>query len=98
MRIVPPADKERSRANFLHAVGDDIDRVLGLFALMGNEAIGETEETHRLRPQSQLRARLSRFHLAESRQPLRRVGLAVRMRTGAVADDDDLCSHSLPAS
>ena len=48
MGIMPPADKERSRANFLHAVGDDIDRVLGLFAFMGNEAIGKTEEKHLL--------------------------------------------------
>src|ERR1700728_2838999 len=98
MGIVPPADKERSRANFPHAVGDDLDRPLGLFAFIGNEPIGKTEEMHLLGPQSQLGARLSCFHLAESRQSLRRVGLAVRMGTGTVADNDDFSSHSLPAS
>ena len=97
MRIVSPADKKRSCADFPHAINDDANRALGLFAFMRNEAIGQAEEKHILRLQPELRARLFRFLLAESHQSLRRIGFAVRMRAGAVADDDDLPPQSLPA-
>ena len=53
MGIVSPADKKRSGANFPHAISDGVNRALGLFAFMGNEAIGETEEKHILRLQAQ---------------------------------------------
>ena len=65
MGIVSPADKKRSRADFPHAISDDADRALGLFAFTRNKAIGETEEEHILRSQPQLRARLSCLLLAE---------------------------------
>ena len=42
MGIVPPADKEGSGADFPHTISDGANRALGLFAFMGNEAIGET--------------------------------------------------------
>ena len=67
MRIVSPADKKRSRSDFPHAISDDANRALGLFAFMRNKAIGETEEKHILRFQPKLRARLSCLLLAESR-------------------------------
>jgi hypothetical protein len=59
MRIVSPADKEGSGSDVPRAVNDDANRALGLFAFVGNEAIGETEEKHVLRFKPQLRARLS---------------------------------------
>ena len=65
MWIVSPADKKGSRSNFPHAVSDDADRAFGLFALIRNKTIGETEEKHLLRFQPKLRARLSCLLLAE---------------------------------
>src|ERR1700733_8781758 len=98
MRIVSPADKERSSSDFPRAISDGFDRALGLFALMRDKAIWEPEETHILWLQPELRARLFRLVLAESAQPVRRIGFAVGMRAGAVADNDDLCAQSLSAS
>ena len=79
MRIVSPTDKKRSSANFARAINDGFDRALGLFALRRDKAIWEPEEKHILRPQPELRARLFRFVLAESRQSVWRIGFAVRM-------------------
>jgi hypothetical protein len=90
MGIMSPTNKQRSRSNFPHATNDHIDRPLRLFAFIGNEPIAETEEKYLLGPQAQLGARLSCFQLAETRQSLRRVGLAVWMRSSAIANNDDL--------
>ena len=98
MGIVSPADKKRSRADFPRAINDGADHALGLFAFRRDKAIWETEEEHILRSQPELRARLFCFVLAESRQSVRRIGFAVRMRARAVADNDDLSSQSLSAS
>ena len=98
MRIVSPADKKRSGADFPHAINDGANRALGLFAFKGNEAIREAKEEHILRFQPKLRARLSCLLLAESPQSVRRIGFAVRMRASAVADNDDLSSQSLSAA
>ena len=65
MRIVSPADKEGSGSDVPRAVNDDANRALGVFAFVGNEAIGETEKQHLLRSQAKLRARLSCLLLAE---------------------------------
>ena len=46
MRIVSPADKEGSGAQFSDAINYCANGALGLFAFMGNEAIGEAEEEH----------------------------------------------------
>jgi hypothetical protein len=62
MRIVSPADKERSGSDVPRAINDDANRALGLFAFAGN---GETEKQHLLRSQPKLRARLSCLLLAE---------------------------------
>ena len=97
MWIVTPADKKRSGSDFPHAINDAANRALGLFAFRRNEAIRKAEEEHILRFQPELRARLPRLLLAESLQPVRRIGFAVRMRARAVADNDDLSSQSLPA-
>ena len=48
-RIVPPADKKRSRSHLPHAVENDADRPFGLFAFRRNKPIGEIEEKHLLR-------------------------------------------------
>src|ERR1700733_10473315 len=58
MRIVSPADKKRSSADFPRAIDDGFDRALGLCALARNKAIGKPQEKHILRPQPKLRARL----------------------------------------
>ena len=42
MWIVSPADKKGSRSNFPHAVSNNADRALGLFAFTRNKTIGET--------------------------------------------------------
>ena len=97
MRIVSPADKKRSGADFPRAINDDVNRALGLFAFKRDKAIRETEEEHILRSQPELRARSFCLLLAESPQAVRRIGFAVRMRAGAVADNDDLSSQSLSA-
>ena len=97
MRIVPPADKKGSRADFPHAINDDANCALGLFAFKRDKAIGEAEEEHLLRFQPELRSRSPRLLLAESRQSVRRIGFAVWMRADAVADNDDLSSQSLSA-
>ena len=97
MGIVSPADKKGSGSDFPHAISDGANRALGLFAFRRNKAIWETEEEHILRFQPKLRARSSCLLLAESPQSVRRIGFAVRMRAGAVADNDDLSSQSLPA-
>ncbi|HWY81497.1 MAG TPA: hypothetical protein VNY10_06095 [Roseiarcus sp.] len=65
MGIVSPADKKGSGSDFPHAISDDANRALGLFAFVGNEAIGETEKQHLIRSQPKLRARLSCLLLAE---------------------------------
>jgi hypothetical protein len=65
MRIVSPADKEGSGSDVPRAVNDDANRALGLFAFVGNEAIGEAEEEYLLRSQPALRACLSCLLLAE---------------------------------
>ena len=65
MRIVPPADKKGSGSDFPHAISDDANRALGLFAFTGNKTIGEAEEEHLLRSQPKLRARSSCLLLAE---------------------------------
>ena len=38
MRIVPPADKKRSGADFPHAISDGADRAFGLFAFMREQS------------------------------------------------------------
>ena len=97
MGIVSPADKKRSGSDFPHAINDGANRALGLFAFKRNKAIWEAKEEHIFRFQPELRARSSCLLLAESRQSVRRIGFAVRMRAGAVADNDDLSSQSLSA-
>jgi hypothetical protein len=98
MWIVSPADKKRSGANFPHAISDGGNRALSVGALRGNEAIRQTEEEHILLLfEPKLGARSFCLFLAESPQPVRRIGFAVRMRASAVADNDDLSSQSLSA-
>jgi hypothetical protein len=94
MGIVSPGYKEGSGSDFPRTIGEEADRALGLFAFMGNEAIGEAEEEHLFRVQPELRPRFFCLLLAESRQTVRRIGLAVGMRAGAVTDNDDLSSQS----
>jgi hypothetical protein len=98
VRIVSPADEKRARADFPHAINDGVNRALGRFAMMRDKAIWQPEENHILWPQPKLRASALRFRLAEQRQPVRRMGLAVWMRPGAIADDDNLPEQTLSAS
>jgi hypothetical protein len=98
MWIVSPADKKGSRSNFPDTVSNDSNRPFGPFAFIRNKTIGKTEEKHLLRFQPKLEARLSCLLFTQRCQPVGRIGSAVRMRAGAVADNDDLSSHSLPAS
>jgi len=65
MRIVSPTDKQGSGAHFGHAIHDGADRAFGVFAFMGNEAIGAPEEENLLWSQAQFRGRLSCLFLAE---------------------------------
>jgi hypothetical protein len=65
MGIVPPADKEGSGSDFPNTTSDGGNRAFGLFAFMGNEAIGEAEKKNLLWSQPQLRGRLSCLLLAE---------------------------------
>ena len=97
VRIVSPANENGSRVELPHAVHDRGDGALGLFAFMGDKAIREPEEKQVLRIQPKRRARSFRFHLAQRGQSVRRIGFAVRMRPGAVADDDNLPAQILPA-
>ena len=97
VRIVSPANENGSRVKFPHAINDRGDGALGLFAFMGDKAIRQPKEKHVLRFQPKRRARSFRFHFAERRQPVRRIGFAVRMRPGAVADDNNLPTQILPA-
>jgi hypothetical protein len=53
-----PADKEGSGSDFPRTISDDADRALGLFAFMGNEAIGKAEEERLLRSQPKLGSRI----------------------------------------
>ena len=98
MGIVSPADKEGSGSEVPHAISDDANRALGLFAFMGNEAVGEAKEEHLFWVQPKLRPRLFCLLFAERPQPVRRIGFAVRMRAGAITDNDNLSSQSLSAS
>jgi hypothetical protein len=65
MRIVSPADKEGSGSDLPNTTSDGGNRAFGLFAFMGNEAIGEAEKKNLLWSQPQLRGRLSCLLLAE---------------------------------
>jgi hypothetical protein len=97
MGIVSPADKKGSGADFPHAIDDDANRALGLFAFKRNKTIWEAEKEHIFWFQPELRARSLCLLLAKRRQTVRRISFAVWMRASAVADNDDLSSQSLPA-
>jgi hypothetical protein len=97
MRIVSPTHEQRACSDCSRAIDDRRNCALGLFAFMTDKAIWKPEEKYILGPHPKLYGRLFRFFLAERRQPFRREGFAVRMRSGAITDNGDFSKQTLSA-
>ena len=87
VRIVPPADEERLRPNFVEAFDDLENRALRSRPFARDEAIRKAEKHDVVGIKSQLACRLSRLGLSQVSQPGFWMRPACGMRPRAVAHD-----------